>query len=102
MTLLGLGQLVTREAPRQGRKIIIWVAPAGLLIFGQMNIRDAKTEQKAFAGIVDISTQLREAQITLYSVDPRGVEDSGEGTFSWQDYLKEVNSRARLEWTIWP
>jgi VWFA-related protein len=86
MTLLGLGQLVTREGPRPGRKIIIWLAPGGLLVFGPKDMLDAKAEQQAFKNIVDTSTQLREARITLYSVDPLGTADIGG--HNWEAYLK--------------
>ncbi|HEY6388525.1 MAG TPA: VWA domain-containing protein, partial [Candidatus Acidoferrum sp.] len=69
LTLLGIGQLVTREGPRAGRKIVIWICPAGLPILGSTNMLDASIEQQVFGSIVDTSTQLREARITLYSVD---------------------------------
>jgi VWFA-related protein len=97
VTLLGLGQLVTREGPRPGRKIIIWFAPAGLLIFGPKNMLDAKLEQQVFGNIVDTSTQLREARITLYSVDP--LADIGVGADYWKAYLKGVSklSEVRME-----
>ena len=98
-TLLGLGQLVTREGPRPGRKIIIWVSPAGLLIFGRRDMLDTKAKLQVFGNIVDTSTQLREAQITLYSVDPLGTADIGTRTFNWKAYLEGVSkpSQVRME-----
>jgi VWFA-related protein len=75
LTLLGLGQLVTHERSRPGRKIVVWVAPAGLLIFGPKNMLDSKLAQQVFGNMVDTSTQLREARITLYSIDPSGIAD---------------------------
>jgi len=97
MTLLVLGQLVTREGSRPGRKIIIWCAPAGLLIFGPKNILDAKLEQQVFGNLVDTSTHLREARITLYSVDP--LADIGVGADDWKAYRKGVSepSEVRME-----
>ena len=94
MTLLGLGQLVTHEGPRPSRKIIIWISPGWLLIFGPNHMLDAKTEQQVFGNIVDTSTQLREARITLYSV---GTADIGERT--WEAYPKGVSnpSQVRME-----
>jgi VWFA-related protein len=80
MTLRGLGQLVTREGPRPGRKIIIWVAPGGVPLFGAWQVLDT-SEERVFKNIVDLSTQLREARITLYSV--------GVWRTSWEAYLKE-------------
>jgi VWFA-related protein len=96
LTLLGLGQLVTREGPRPGRKIIVWVAPAGLLIFGPKNMLDSKLEQQVFGNIVDTSTQLREAQITLYSVNPLGTAEVGASY--WRGaYLKGVSKPSQVQ-----
>jgi VWFA-related protein len=95
LTLLGLGQLVTREGPRPGRKIIVWVAPAGLQIFGPKNMLDSKLEQQVFGNIVDTSTQLREAQITLYSVDPLGTAEVGASY--WRAYLKGVSKPSQVQ-----
>jgi VWFA-related protein len=95
LTLLGLGQLVTREGPRPGRKIIVWVAPAGLLILGSKNMLDSKIEQQVFGNIVDTSTQLLEAQITLYSVDPLGTAEVGASY--WKAYLKGVSKPSQVQ-----
>jgi VWFA-related protein len=88
---------VSHEGPRPGRKIIIWISPGWLLIFGPKHNLDAKTEQQVFGNIVDTSTQLREARITLYSVDPLGTADIGERT--WEAYPKGVTkpSQVRME-----
>src|SRR5580704_13076585 len=95
LTLLDLGQLVTREGPRPGRKIIVWVAPADLLIFGPNKMLDAKLQQQVFGNIVDMSTQLREAQITLYSVDPSG--DAAVRAPSWKAYLKGISTPSQVQ-----
>jgi len=95
LTLLGLGQLVTREGPRPGHKIVVWVAPAGLLIFGPKNMLDSKLEQQVFGNIVDTSTQLREARITLYSVDPSGIE--GVDASYWKANLTGVSEPRKVQ-----
>ncbi|HKN75428.1 MAG TPA: VWA domain-containing protein [Candidatus Acidoferrum sp.] len=95
LTLLGLGQLVTREGPRLGRKIIVWVAPAGLLIFGSRNMLDSELEQQVFGNIVDTSTQLREAQITLYSVDPSGTAEVDASY--WKAHLQGVSKPSQAQ-----
>jgi VWFA-related protein len=75
-TVFGLGQLVTREGQRPGRKFVVWVAPARLQIFGPKHIPDSKLEQQVVGNIVDTSAPLREARITLYSIDPSGIVDA--------------------------
>jgi VWFA-related protein len=95
LTLLGLGQLVTREGPRPGRKIVVWVAPAGLLIFGPKNMLDSKLEQQVFGNMFDTSTQLREARITLYSVDPSSIPDVDASY--WKANLKGVGEPSKVQ-----
>lgn len=67
---------MAQERGRPGRKIILWVSPGWPLLSGEM--RDAR-QGEAFANIVEISKQLREGHITLYSVDPSALEDTDPG-----------------------
>jgi len=84
ISMKALFELGTREAARPGRKIIIWVSPGWPLLSGML---DATQEQQIFRNIVNISTLLREGQITLYSV----------GTRNWGDYLKEVGKPSQAQ-----
>ena len=52
---------------------------------------DDKQEQRIFRDIVGISTGLRQAGITLYSIDPLAAADFGTRTFYWQAFLKGVS-----------
>ena len=84
-----LNSLTAREAQTPGRKIVIWVSPGWPLLSGpnvQLTNKDAKS---LFSSIVAASTGLRHARITLYSVDPLGVADSGR-YFYYQEFLKPV------------
>lgn len=57
---------------------------------------DANQEQEFFGDIVDISTQLREFQITLYTVDPLGGADFGLRAPNWEAYLKGVSKPSQV------
>jgi VWFA-related protein len=86
-----LHELIGREAPRPGRKIILWVSPGWPLLSGPNVQIDAKEQQGLFADIVSFSTQLLQARITLYSIDPLGTADAaGFRTFYWKDFLKGI------------
>jgi VWFA-related protein len=67
----GFAELVSQERVRPGRKIIVWASPGWPLLSGQ--------EQHIFGNIIEISKQLREGQITMYSVDPSAIADIGPG-----------------------
>ena len=57
-----------------------------------------KDEQKIFNSIVAASTGLRQARITLYSIDPLGLADAAGIRISYyKDFLKGVASAGRVE-----
>jgi VWFA-related protein len=75
----GFAELVVRERDRPGRKLILCVSPGWPPLFGLGNMRDVRLREQVFGNIVEISTQLREGQITVYSVDPSAIGDIGPG-----------------------
>ena len=90
VSLQALQSLAAREATRPGRKIILWVSPGWPLLSGPGVQLDPKQQQQLFGAIVNLSTQLRQARVTLYSIDPRGTSDIGINTFYYQNFVKGV------------
>ena len=84
-----LTSLTARAAQMPGRKIVVWISPGWPLLSGPNVQLSNKDVNSLFQGIVAASTVLRQARITLYSVDPLGVADS-ERQFYYQEYLKPV------------
>jgi VWFA-related protein len=75
-------QILAAEREKPGRKIVLWVSPGWPPLVGLENARDAKLRQlqeEVFGNIVEVSTQLREGQITVYSVDPSALADLDMG-----------------------
>jgi VWFA-related protein len=73
-SLEGLNGLVLKLQTRPGRKLVIWISH-GWLAFPQESIKkSAKEMDGLFTYIVSLSTMLRDARITLYSVDPYGAQ----------------------------
>ncbi|MGB8494474.1 MAG: VWA domain-containing protein [Candidatus Acidiferrum sp.] len=70
LSIRALRSLVAREAPRPERKFILWVSPGLPLLSGRGTELSTKQQQDLFADIVNLSTELRQARITLYSIDP--------------------------------
>jgi len=46
---------------------------------------------------VHLSTLLREARITLYSIDPLGTSDIGGATFYWKEFIKGVSKPSQMQ-----
>jgi VWFA-related protein len=92
-SLKALYQLATQQAAVPGRKFVIWLSPGWPILSGpgvQQQL-DNKQRQQIFNDVVSFSNLLRQAHITLYSVDPLGTADFGTKAFWWQEYAGGVN-----------
>jgi VWFA-related protein len=90
MSLKALSQIVADEGPRPGRKIILWVSPGWPLLNGVNTTMTTTQQKQLFASIVGISTDLRRAGITVFSVDPLGPDEPLLRVSDYEGYLKAV------------
>jgi VWFA-related protein len=88
-SLKSLDFLASQAAARPGRKLLIWISPGWGLFSNELWTGGIKDENILFNYAVSLSTELRAARITLYSIDPAG---EGHGQFLYQKYLKGVDS----------
>ncbi len=98
LSLRSLGQLAEYEAKRPGRKMVIWLSPGWALLTGPRVQLTSKDQQNIFQTVVALSTQLRQARIALYAVDPLGTTDAGRfRTFYYEQYLKGVSGPSKVQ-----
>jgi VWFA-related protein len=97
LSIKALQQLAAREATKPGRKIIIWVSPGWPLLSGPGVQLDRKQQDGIFAQIVSLSTQLRQAHITLYNVDPIGASESILRTSYYQEFVKGISKPSQVD-----
>jgi VWFA-related protein len=91
LSIKTLGKLATYEETRPGRKLAIWFSPGWPLLSGPNVSITEKVQQQLFNSIVGLSALLREARVTLYSVDPLGLADAGGvRTSYYQEFLKGI------------
>jgi len=91
MSVNALRQLIIGESARPRRKIVLWVSPGWPLLSGpETDMMGAKEQQHIFDTIVMTSTQLRQARITLYCVNPLGSDESLSNDTYYQNFLKPV------------
>ncbi|HEY1659302.1 MAG TPA: VWA domain-containing protein [Candidatus Sulfotelmatobacter sp.] len=83
---------------RPGRKLMVWISPGWPLLSGRNLQLSPKAYEGLFESIVKVSTALREADVTVYDVDPLGVANAG-GTrlVYYQDFLKGVTGPSKVE-----
>jgi VWFA-related protein len=97
LSLNALQQLADYEAPRPGRKLVIWISPGWPLLSGPREDLTEKDQQRLFNNIVGLSDRLRQARITLYSVDPLGTADiGGFRTSYYEEFVKGVKKARQV------
>jgi len=87
LSLIAAQKLVVKEAARPGRKIILWVSPGWPLLSSPNLNYDEKQTQQLFGQTVVMSTLLRRAGVTLYSINPAGASE-GAHQLDYEQYLK--------------
>jgi VWFA-related protein len=98
LSLKTLTQLVAYEKTRPGRKLMVWFSPGWPLLTGPGIEPTRKDQENFFTSIVDFSTQLRLADVTLYSVDPLGLADAAGVRISYyEEFLKGVTKPDRSQ-----
>ena len=96
MSLKTLNSFVQYEKTRPGRKLMVWFSPGWPLLSGPNIELTPKEEESFFGSIVAASTGLRQARITLYSIDPLGLADAGGVRITYyKEFLKGVSSANR-------
>jgi VWFA-related protein len=94
-SLQALSQLAVPET-HQMRKILLWISPGWPLLSGPNVELDGKQQAQIYAQIVSLSTQLRQARVTLYNVNPIGAGESiYRGTY-YEDFLKGVSKPGQV------
>ncbi len=97
LSMTALREILERVAKLPGRKMIFWVSPGWPILSGPRIDLTYQEQNQIFNTVVGLSTQLREARITLYSVNPLG---SGEGVgreFYYQGFLKGVSKQNQVQ-----
>jgi VWFA-related protein len=88
-----LTSVVAYEGTRPGRKLMIWFSPGWPMLSGDNIKLSHKNRSWIFNSIVALTTGLRQARVTLYSIDPLGQADVGGNQISdYKNFLKGVTS----------
>jgi VWFA-related protein len=97
LSLNALEQLITYEATRPGRKLVIWISPGWPLLSGPREELTSKDQNGVFGTIVALSDGLRQARITLSSIDPLGTADAGGfRTIYYESFLKGIKKPSQV------
>jgi VWFA-related protein len=90
ISLAAVNQLTGYAATLPGRKIVLWISPGWPLLSGVRIQLDSQQQRQIFSNIVSFSTQLREANVTLYNINPLGVGQPLLRADYYENFLKGV------------
>ncbi len=93
-----LTQMTKYEATKPGRKLMIWVGEGWPMLSSARFHMDQRNQSSFFHSIVDLSTSLRDARVTLYGVIPQDMNRGTEArAFMYQNFMKGVESAKQAD-----
>jgi VWFA-related protein len=93
-----LSQITKYEATKPGRKLMIWMGAGWPMLSSSRFHMDPRNQSSFFHSIVDLSTNLREARVTLYGVIPLDLNMGNESrAYLYQNFLKGVDSMKQAD-----
>jgi VWFA-related protein len=98
LSLTAVRSLAVNGAQTPGRKIVIWISPGWPLLSGSGVEIGPKEQANLFATITALSNLLRDARMTVYSVDPVGADAGARSErFYYKEFLKPVMAAKKGE-----
>lgn len=95
--MTAMNQLLTFVNTVPGRKAVLWISPGWPLISGPRIDLDARQEDQIFNQIVSFSTRMREANLTIYNLNPVGVTEPLEREDFYTAFLKGVTKPNQVQ-----
>ncbi len=93
-----LQNLLQTEANRPGHKLVLWISPGWPYLSGPGIELDRKQQTGIFRSVVEMNRLLVQSQVTLYSIDPLGVNDAGSfRTIYYKTFLKGVDTPSKVD-----
>jgi VWFA-related protein len=96
LSMTALREIIDQAAKLPGRKMIFWVSPGWPILSGPRIDLTYQQQNQIFSTVVGLSTQLRQARITLCSVNPLGSNEGLGRELYYQDFLKGVSKPSQV------
>jgi len=87
-----MDNIAQNELKKPGRKLVIWVGPGWPMLNRPSDGYTDRQQRRNFDSIVEMSTALREARITMYSVSPVVNIQAGQNPLLYQRFLTPVKT----------
>ena len=98
LSLKALDFLIAQTSKRPGRKLLIWLSPGWRLQTSGNWVASQKDRQMLFDKVVALSTALRTARVTVYCLDPSGIDSQLTFQQIYEAYLKRVDAPKHVDY----
>lgn len=96
-SLKAIRLLAQYASQRPGRKIVLWVSPGWPLLSGPGVTLTHDQQRAIFSEVTWLSTTLREAETTVYALNPLGVGESVEQAFYYEQFTGGVKKESDVQ-----
>jgi VWFA-related protein len=97
ISLDAMHSLVEKERQRTARKMVVWISPGWPLLSGAHRDLTQGQMEAIYNSAVRLSADLREARITMYSIDPMRGASAGMRTVYYQNFTKGLTDPHHAE-----
>ena len=80
-----------------GRKVLLWISPGWPLLSGARIELSSRQQNQIFSNVVAFSNKLQQSDVTLYSINPLGVEESLYRQDLYQAFVKGVPTSSKTD-----
>ncbi|HTJ29811.1 MAG TPA: VWA domain-containing protein [Acidobacteriaceae bacterium] len=97
LSLKAMDQLAAYAKTLPGRKFLVWISPGWPLLSGPQTELDRKNQRQIFQEIVGLSSDLRAARVTMYDVNPFGLNQPLIDSHYYLTFVKGVRKAEDTE-----
>jgi VWFA-related protein len=97
ISLRAVRELMAYASSLPGRKILLWISPGWPLLSGARIELSPQQQKQVFANVVAFSGELEQSNVTMYSINPLGVEESLNREDYYQSFVKGVATPGRTD-----
>jgi VWFA-related protein len=97
ISLRAVRELMAYASSLPGRKILLWISPGWPLLSGARIELSPQQQKQVFANVVAFSDELQRSNVTMYSINPLGVEEGLYREDYYQSFVKGVTTPGRTD-----
>lgn len=96
-SLRAVREIMAYASSLPGRKVLLWISPGWPLLSGVRIQLSSQQQNQIFANVVAFSNELQQSDVTLYSINPLGVDETLYREDYYQSFVKGVATSGQTD-----